>query len=665
MTIESTTVSSRWEAAWQLTRLISPRPEVHKAARDAYGVPVNEYTLAHGVGPVVPLSPWLVHLADVEGRYWLVPFDFDVVVGDVDGVEQAQDHADALSILLGQLSIAHVVCESSSKGGRHVWLGMAEPAPAELVDELGRAAKAVLPALDRGMLSNPRRGGARPPLSPHRNGSFSRVIRGTVDSLVMPSTTVEDLRALLAALLERAPALIPEDTVLAGELRPVAFIGRRQLSARAEAALQVHRGGDDPSRTAWHALLVLASNGFTFEDVAAAAATAPSLEHFRTRRSGDRGERRPRAAAEAHARLEDAWEKVQKHVRVRKAAPTGEAKDLDTLRLQVAAAEDLADRFRINPGRWGGRYGAPTRRTVLTGLAYLTLRTGKTAVAASTRTLAELCNIDHSTAARALLSLESEGLVQRVQGAETLNAATWSLTPTRDFSTTLDLGATQPLNITPRPPTDSTELQVLYARRAAILEQFENFLSALQHDVFTYGGLGHQAGQLWALMRAGSAWTVDGVARIFQMTHERATAILSRLRRVKLIRVTEEGWTGSRRDFRRSAAERLGVIGVLEARQVGHEVDREIWRWWRAEYERMTTPPQLRPKRRHITERTLTWTESPARSGEREWPMYPRIADDPRGRADHRRARADVDAGLLETGSRWTLGDYRRMDRAA
>ncbi|MFJ8896625.1 hypothetical protein ACIRCZ_18730 [Leifsonia sp. NPDC102414] len=658
MMIEQTSVSSRWEAAWQLTRLISPRPEVHKAERDAYGEAINSYTLAHGVGPVVPMSPWLVHLADLEGRYWLVPFDFDVVPGDADGVEQAQDHADALSILLGQLSIAHVVCESSSKGGRHVWVGLAEPAPAGLIDELGRAAKAVLPALDRGMLSNPRRGGARPPLSPHRNGSFSRVLRGTVDSLVMPSTTVEDLRALVAALLERAPALDPADTVLAGERRPVAFIGRRHLSPKAEAALQVHRGGDDPSRTAWHALLILASNGFTFEEAAAAAATAPSLEHFRTRRAGDRGERRPRTAAETRTRLEDAWEKVQKHVRVRRAAPSAEPKDWATLHRQVAIAEDLLDGFRINPGRWGGHYGAPTRRTVLTGLAYLTLRTGKNAVAAATRTLAELCNIDHSTAARALLALEDDGLVQRIQDAKGLNAATWSLTPTRDFSTTPDLGATQPLNITPRPPSDLAEPRLLYARRAALLEELEGFLSGVQHDVFSYRGLGHQAGQLWALMRAGAIWTVDGVARTFQMTHEHATKLLSRLRRVKLIRFTSEGWTSGRRDLRRSAAGRLGVVGVLEERMAGHEVDRELWRWWRSEYERMTSPPRRRPKRRHITDRPLTWAEAPARGGEREWPMYPRIGDDPRARADHRRARLDVDAGLLEPGSRWTPADY-------
>lgn len=658
MTIESMSVSSRWDAAWQLTRLISPRPEVHKAARDAYGVPVNEYTLAHGVGPVVPLSPWLVHLADLEGRYWLVPFDFDVVAGDVDGVEQAQDHADALSILLGQLSIAHVVCESSSKGGRHVWVGLAEPAPAGLVDELGRAAKAVLPALDRGMLSNPRRGGARPPLSPHRNGSFSRVLRGTVDSLVMPSTTVEDLRALLAALLERAPAPDLVDTVLGGDVRPVAFIGRRQLSARAEAVLQVHRGGDDPSRTAWHALLVLASNGFSLEEAAAAAAMAPSLEHFRTRRAGDRGERRPRTAEQTRSRLEDAWEKVQKHIRVRRAAPTGEPKDVATLQLQVAIAEDLADRFRINPGRWGGRYGAPTRRTVLTGLAYLMLRTGKTAVAASTRTLAELCNIDHSTAARALLALEDDGLVQRTQSAEGLNAASWSLTPPRDFSTTPDPGATQPLNITPAPLHEDSGVRVLYARRASVLEEFESFLGALQHDVFTYRGLGHQAGQLWALMRAGAAWSVDGVARTFQMTHDRAAVLLSRLRRVKLVRMCEEGWTSGRRDLRRAAAQRLNVIGVLEARKEGHRVDRELWRWWRAEYERMTTPPHERSRRRHITDRPLTWSERSSRDGEREWPMYPRHGDDPRARADHRRARQNIDAGLLEPGSRWTLADY-------
>ncbi|MGM3320835.1 hypothetical protein ACS26L_27310, partial [Bacillus cereus group sp. BC2] len=85
---------------------------VHKAARDAYGEVINDYSLAHGLGPVVPKTPWLVHLADLECRYWLIAFDFDVILGDPVSIEEAHDHADALSILLGQLSIPHVVCES-------------------------------------------------------------------------------------------------------------------------------------------------------------------------------------------------------------------------------------------------------------------------------------------------------------------------------------------------------------------------------------------------------------------------------------------------------------------------------------------------------------------------------------------------------------------------
>jgi DNA-binding IscR family transcriptional regulator len=654
------TNSNAWGRAWALTRAISPRGEVHKAAKDAYGEPVNEYTLAHGLGPVVPMTPWLVHLADMDGLYWLLNFDFDVVAGDADSVEQAQDHADALSILLGQLSIQHVVCESSSKGGRHVWVALAEGAPAQLVDAIGKAAKAILPALDRGMLSNPRRGGARPPLSPHRNGSFSRVLRGSLDSLTMPSTTIADLEAVLQALLERSPGQAPEDAVIAGEIRPVAFVGRRELSPAQERWLQVHRGGDDPSRTAWNALLVLASNGFTFDQAWAAAQSAPGLEHFRTKRAGERTERRPRSAEETRGRFEDAWEKVQKRVRVRSAAPAAEPKDVATLALQVAMAEELADRFRINPGRWGGRYGAPTRRTVLTALAYLMLRTGKTAVAASTRTLAELCNIDHSTAARALQNLKDDGFIGRVIGAEGLNAATWSLAPTRGFSTPLDPGATQPLDITPRPLVTSRELGVLYARRSVLLEQLEQFLSDLQHDVFSFRGLGQQAGQVWALMRAGGVWTVEQLARFHQVSSDRAAAILARLRRLKLARNTPEGWTAGRRDLRRSAAEKLGATGCLDERAAGHEVDRMIWQWWRAEYERMTTPPWERPKRRHITDRALRFGERQTRGGEIEWPMYPRRRDDPRALADHRRARVDVEAGLLAPSSRWRLGDYRQ-----
>jgi hypothetical protein len=648
--------SNGWERAWKLTREISPRPEVHKAERDAYGEALNDYTIVHGLGPAVPQAPWMVHLAAKDGFYWLLSFDFDV---DKLGVEQAQDHALALSVLLGQLSIQHVLCESSSKGGRHVWIALAEGAPNKLVNDIGVVAKAILPSLDRGMLSNPVTGGCRPPMSPHRNGSFSRVLKGSLDYLTMPSTSVSDLEGLLDALLERAPGVTLEDSVVAGQLLSVAFNGHRKLTAAQERWLQVDRGGDDPSRTAWNALLVLASNGFSFDEAWSAAHDAPGLEHFRTRRAGERGERRPRTAEQMRSRFEDAWEKAQKHIRVRTAAPAAEPKDIATLQVQVAIAEDLIERFRINPGRWGGRYGAPTRRTVLTALAYLMLRTGKTAVAASTRTLAELCNIDHSTAARALQDLKEDGFIGRVVGADGLNAATWSLAPTRGFSTPSDLAATQPLDITPRPLVTSTELGLLYARRATLLEQLEQFLSDLQHDVFSFRGLGHQAGQVWALMRAGAVWTVEQLARFHQVSSDRAAAILSRLRGLKLARNTPEGWTAGRRDLRRSAAEKLGATGCLEERSAGHEVDRMIWQWWRAEYERMTTPPWERSKRRHITDRALRFGEKGARGGEIEWPMYPRRRDDPRALADHRRAREDVEAGLLDPSSRWTLGDYR------
>jgi DNA-binding IscR family transcriptional regulator len=647
--------SPAWAKAWNLTRQISPRPEVHKAIRDAYNNPVNTYTSFHALGPAVPLSPWLVHLADRDGIFWLLCFDFDVK--DY-GVEEAQDQARALSYLLGQLSIQHVICESSSTGGRHVWIALAEGAAVELTKAIGIAAKAILPSLDRGMLSNIGTGGARPPLSPHRNGSFSRVLMGDLGFLTMPTTTVADLEALLRALLERSPAQNPEDSVIDGEIRSQAFVGRRKLSEKQERWLQVHRGGEDPSRTAWTALLVLASNGFSFDEAWAAAQDAPGLEHFRTRRVGERGERRPRTAEQMRSRFEDAWEKVQKRVRVRSAAPAAEPKDVATLAFQVAIAEGLAGRFRITPGLWGGRYGAPTRRTVLTALLFLMLRTGKTAVAASTRTLAELCNIDHSTAARALLDLQEDGFIARVVPADGLNAAAWSLAPSRRFSTPSDLGATQPLDITPRPPAPSTELGLVYARRAALLEQFERYLSDLQHDVFSFRGLGHQAGQVWSLMRAGAAWTVEELARLHQISFKRATAILSSLRQLKLARSSSEGWTAARRDLRRSAAERLGCTGVVEARAAGHETDRTIWQWWRAEYERMTTPPWERSKRRHITDRALRLVTS-SRRGEIEWPMYPRRGDDPRALADHRRAREAVEAGLLDPSSRWTLGDYR------
>ena len=106
--------------------------------------------------------------------------------------------------------------------------------------------------------------------------------------------------------------------------------------------------------------------------------------------------------------------------------------------------EDLLNRFRVSPGRWGRTESALSQRTVLTALAYLTLQTGRRVAAASIRDLALMVGLGRTTAADALQRLAAAGFAQRVSSSDGGNAAKWRLT--LDFSTPYGTVRSQPLD---------------------------------------------------------------------------------------------------------------------------------------------------------------------------------------------------------------------------
>jgi hypothetical protein len=117
--------------------------------RDAYGqLEHNSYPLLRRVGPVEPTTPWAMRLTDSDGLFRFLCFDFDGK--DKTGtspelVEQAVDDCDQLSRILEDHGVPHVVCQSSSSGGRHLWVGIRGGAAASVVAALGRVAHQVLP----------------------------------------------------------------------------------------------------------------------------------------------------------------------------------------------------------------------------------------------------------------------------------------------------------------------------------------------------------------------------------------------------------------------------------------------------------------------------------------------------------------------------------------
>ena len=615
--------------------------------RDAYDrLDENSYPSAHRVGPHCPTTPWAIYLADDSGIFRVLCFDFDGKDKhgvDDDLMELAHDECDALSGVLTQLAIAHVVCQSSGTGGRHIWVALQCGASAAQVAAVGSAARANFRTLDHGMLHNSRTGAARPPLSPHRDGSYSSVLRGRVDVLTEPSTTVDDLAALAGMLEELRPAPRAADTAPSGPV-DARHQTHRTLSRAGTAHMATIGGGSNPSWTGFMCLLAAANAGWALRDVEHAVKTAPGMEHYRTKNTG-RGGRRPRSVADARARLDRQWDKAQQYAAVQRPLPADrQPRDLTELTAIVHDVDDLLNRFRVSPGRWGRTEKALSQRTILTALAYLTLQTGKRVVAASIRDLALMGGLGRTTAADALIALSEAGFAQRVTASDGGNAAEWRLTSR--VSTAPRTVRSQQLN-NPRPPTE------LFTERAALIAILEKQLTDQRHDLFTRAGLGHLAGKVYASLGQIPSMTVDTAARILGVSPRHTATILSKLRHHKLILKHSAGWARAKRDLRDTAARVLGVAGVLIHRAARYRAEREVWAWWQSESDHMTTDPRLRLRRPHVLSRTLESVN--ATRGERQWPPYPRGAD---RRGDHKSALQLVTDGALDPQSRWQyLGD--------
>ncbi|WP_143458840.1 hypothetical protein [Leifsonia sp. ALI-44-B] len=606
--------------------------------RDAYGrVDENSYPLQHRVGPVEPATPWCMNLADDAGVFRVLCFDFDGKESD-EQLEQAHDDADALSAALTQLSIAHVVCESSSTGGRHIWLAIAGGATASVVAALARAAKPNFRTLDHGMLHNPRTGAARPPLSPHRDGSASRILRGGLDALLQPTATADDLVALTTTLEKTAPALRAADSAPTGPINDT-HRTHRKLSAAGAAHMATIGGGANPSHTAFLCLLAAANAGWQLRDVEHAARTAPGMEHYRTKNTG-RGGRRPRSAGEAQARLERQWAKAQQYAAVQRPLPAPrDPADLVELDGIVEAVSAVLRSFQVSPGRWGQTEAAHSQRSILASLAYLSLQTGKRVVAASIRDLGLMAGLGRTTAADALTALTDSGWVERVTRAGSGNAAEYRLLT--HFSTGTGTVRSQPLD-NPRPPAE------LFPLRTDLIRELEHLLTDQRHDLFTRAGLGHLAGKTYALLRSHTAVTIASAAHLLGISTRHAATVLSRLRRHQLLVKHPEGWARSKRDLRDAAARTIGVAGALTDRAERYRAERKAWEWWLVEVENMTARPTNRSRRPHVSSRTLQFVDQ--EPAERRWPPYPRDRD---GRGDHKEARRWARTGMLAPDSLW------------
>ncbi|MFT8395942.1 hypothetical protein [Propionibacterium sp.] len=614
------------DAAWRLTAVLSSRPEVRVAATDG----TNSYPRQAPVAGPAPAGPWAMYLADAEGRYHYVGLDLDAHEG---GDGQARQDAETIGQVLTAAGIAHVVCESGPSGGRHVWIGLAEPAEAQLVRDVAHSVQGLCPSLDATPLLNPTTGCLRPPGAPHRHGGASRVIAGDLTTLTQPATTPGQLVALASrinthlgdtATVTSAPHAAELRLPTDDEGRPWLPGTRRPLPAKSRAALDTSLAPRaDASRVLYVICLGAAAAHWHFHDLMPLVATAPGMEHARTQRvDHDYSRRRPRPAhgqQSPEAVLGRIWQAAVRWVATHE-RQAGDDPTFDPRAEQIAATvEAVQRRADASPGRWT-RGGGPADRRVLDALCLLALQAMTPAVEADTRRLALLAGIGRDTARVGLIRLAADTWIAQVRPGEGRHAATWTIAPQTPFpggiDTTRAQGAARPTGAGSR-------------WRNQLLTNLHHRFDLATHDLFTTPhALGLAAGNLYARLGEAAEATTD------------PAPLIERLAQTELIVLTQDGWHRTRPHIRDRIARRLGVEGRLAARRSRYTAERDLWNWWQAELEWMTTPG--RHKRRSQPTGQIAFTLG------RPWDLYPPYPRRPDGRADHHAARLALAAGALD-----------------
>lgn len=611
------------------------------ATVDASGQALNDYVATWPLSGPAPQAPWAVTLTDTHGRFRLLVFDLDV---KTDSAEAARD-AEVLRGHLSAAGIEHVVCRSSSRGGRHIWVALAEPADEVLVRDLATSVANTCPSLDPTPLRNPITGCCRPPGAPHRDGSTSTVLHGDPSTLTTPSTTRAQLRALAETLNAVHPGVpitgprhqdgpIPTD-----ETGHVYLPGtRRALPAASTSALAEHLDpGTDASSVLWRILIGAAAARWRHHDVVALL-DSPGMEYARTERLHGETRRRPRptrGTRSTAAVLRHHWTRAVRHVA---ATPRqlGDDPTFDPRADALAAVvEDLQIRADASPGRWSTGSG-PADRRVLDVLCLLALQGLTSTVEADIRRLALHAGIGRETARTALLRLASDGWIVCAQNAEGPRGARWNIDPQGTIH--IHFNRTRSQAVT-RPEGAGA------ARRGFLIALLTTRTTAARHDAFLpHRGLGLLAGNTYA--RLTRTTTTHDLAHSIGIDAGTLDRTLDRLAGHNLIHHTPAGWAPTRHDRRDAVANALGTTGTLAERAERYTVEREVWSWWRTEQSWMTAAGRS-PRRRGPA------PLHPALALGQPWDVYPRYprSEQPghpgRRRGNHRDAAAAVRAGVL------------------
>lgn len=618
---------------------VSPRDHVRLAAVAADGEILNEYaSLVRTDSAAIPTVPWAMYLTDaITGRQHFVVFDLDSARGDA--------VADAAVVVgwLQELGIEHTVCASGPSGGRHVWLSMLDPIPQSQAKALALTAALLLQTLDRSSTT----GCVRPPGAPHRHGGHSEILTGPGGAETLrPAVTAVQIDALheiihTAAIADKRASIAGVEQLLDGH-RPVLVDDagaphlpgrRRALSPAIAAALD--EIPDDPSRTLRRILVGAAHARWHRADIEDLVATAPGLEHLRSRRDRPGLPRIRRRPLQLQARLQRKWADAVDWAATH---PPQQPQDDPTWAHRSAAVGELVDdvqaRADASSGRWATRTG-PAARRVLDALSLLVATAVTDTVEADVRRLAITTGLGRETVRLRLQDLAADGWITLAAPAAGRRAHHWTLIApppppgrvhTQSRSRTRSQGVAAPR--TSRPPQPSLTL------RDAWLAALTRRLADLAHDLWTPAGLGHQAGTVYAALGEDFV-TVTDLVDVLHHARSEVEAVLLALVRHGLVVTDRRGrFRRAMKDARRRTAKLLGVDGQLVERAQRYAVEKMLWSWWCDELEWMRLPARSPAKRR----RRLLATGQLALDDARPHGPMPR-AD---GRVDRAAARARI-----------------------
>jgi len=619
------------EEAWAIARRLSPRSVIRIAARAATGEILNQYDAVADLNGPAATTTWAMLLADDDHRFAYLCFDFDSAAGNA-----ARD-ADKMSYWLNELNVPHLVCISGPTGGRHIWVRLDEPTDATVVRELAQLTKSLLPSLDTQPLLNPAAGCVRPPYAPHRAHGYSNP-QGSL-TLIEEHAAPEEFPRQLRELLEDLGAELPvvETTPVRGmvvdedghpRLRGV----KRPLSMKMDAVLHA-APGPDASYTLAQVLAACADAHWSYRDVAALAATAPALEHVRTRRVGDRREsRKPHQAEKV---LAGAWKYAVTFVATN--PRTGEGDDAG-YRERVATVTETVTRVLAaadaRPGLWatGNRRteGSHAQRTVLDALCLYMLQSARHTVEADVRRLAADTGYGRNTVSVALRALAAgdRPWVERVGVPEGMHAQKYRL-HTRFSTGPSGENRTQARMRAIENPMPSQQ---------ALIREIGTRLGLLRHDVFCApGSLGRMSGLLYKTLPEHRTMTMAELVMSTGMDADRARHRLHDLTTHGLVERAGGGWRRLPPTVRDFIARQLEVNGYLADRRDRYENERLLWAWWQAE---------------------ITWMEKKAKHRRGRAPLHydpdrPDYAPFPRGptkKCDYAQALKLVKAGYLDRG---------------